>query len=198
MAKTLYIKQTDQELLALLRSGDDAAFKELYNRYWDILLDNAFKRLGSIALAEEIVQEIFINIFVRRNNLTIKSSFEGYLKNALKFKIFDFFRHRASHGKYMESVLKGLHEHTITPEEVLQIKELKEKIDKTIEKIPKKCREVFIMSKMENLSNRMIADQLGISVSTVEKHISKATRMLKKDFETYNIGTLLLIYSVLS
>ncbi|WP_187444009.1 RNA polymerase sigma factor [Sphingobacterium phlebotomi] len=196
LAKTVYFKHTDQELSNLLRSGDGSAFKELYDRYWDVLLDTAFKRLGSIEQAEELVQDIFVNLFVKRENLVIESSFEGYLKNALKFKIFDFFRHQASHNKYVENLLKGLHERTISPEEALQIKELKERIDKTIQNIPEKCREVYLMSRVEHISNRMIAKKLGISVSTVEKHINKATNILKKDFGRYYFEVIALILCI--
>lgn len=194
---TLYLKYSDDELVGLLRLGDELAFKELYNRYWDVLLDMAFKRLGSIELAEEIVQDIFVNVFVRRESLDIKTSFEGYLKNALKYKVFDVFRSQQIHEKYITKVLEGVHSHAITPEEALQIKELSEKINQSIRKMPDKCREVFLMSRIDNLPNKLIAEKLEISVSTVEKHISKAMSILKTDFREYHLEVILLICCVL-
>ncbi|MFD1628337.1 RNA polymerase sigma factor [Pseudopedobacter beijingensis] len=188
-----YIKYTDEELTDLLRTGDELAYQELYNRYWDVLLDTAFKRISSIELAEEIVQDIFVNLFIRRESLTIKSSFEGYLKNALKYKVFDVFRSQTTHDKYINEVLKNVNNRSITPEEALQVKELKEKIDRTTQKMPEKCREVFILSRVENLSNKLIAERMGISVSTVEKHISKAMNIIKADFREYHLEVMLLI-----
>jgi len=188
-----YIKYTDEELTDLLRTGDELAYQELYNRYWDVLLNTAFKRLSSIELAEEIVQDIFVNLFVRRESLNIKTSFEGYLKNALKYKVFDVFRSQSTRDKYINEVLKNVNNRSITPEEALQVKELKEKIDKTTQKMPEKCREVFILSRVENLPNKLIAEKMGISVSTVEKHISKAMSIIKADFREYHLEVMLLI-----
>lgn len=190
---TPYIKYTDTQLTDLLRTGDELAYRELYNRYWDILLDTAFKRVSSIELAEEIVQDIFVNLFVRRESLNITSSFEGYLKNALKYKVFDLFRSQSTHEKYINEVLKSVNNKSITPEEALQVKELKEKIDRTTQKMPEKCREVFILSRVEHLPNKLIAEKMGISVSTVEKHISKAMRIIKADFREYHLEVVLLI-----
>lgn len=184
---------SEQELLELLRVGNDKAYKELYHRYWDILLDSAFKRLGSIEQAEEIVQDIFVNLYVRRGDLHITTSVEAYLKNALKFKIFDVFRRQVTREKYVDHALKNLRHDTITPEEALQIKELKEKIDNVTKEIPEKCREVFLLSRVENLPHKKIAELLGISVSTVEKHISKATRILRTHFTEYHLEVVVLL-----
>ena len=190
---SLTYRTSERELIEMLQIGDERAFKELYHGYWDMLLDSAFKRLGSIEQAEEIVQDIFVSLYVRRDNLHINTSIEAYLKNALKFKVFDVFRRQITHEKYIDNTLKSLHNGTITPDEALQIKELKEKIDQVTQQIPEKCREVFLLSRVENLSNKKIAELLGISVSTVEKHISKATGILRTNFKEYHLEVIILM-----
>lgn len=190
---TVYDKLSDEQLMELLCSKDEVAFKELYNRYWDILLDSAFRRLGSIEQAEEIVQDIFVSLYLKQETLQIKTSVAGYLKNALKFKIVDVIRHQVVHEKFVAHALRPSEEYVLTPGEILQIKELKEKIDRITQKMPEKCREVFLLSRVENLSNKKIAELLGISVSTVEKHISKAMGILKGNFRGYNMELILLI-----
>lgn len=192
-----YSKLTDQELADFLKNGDEPAFKELYNRYWKILLDTAYKRLDSIEMAEEVVQDLFVDIYVKRKNLNITSSLEGYLKNALKYKIFDIFRSQQIHNKYADSILKQDVAFSLSPERELQIKELKLKIDAAIQKMPDKCREVFLMSRVENLSNKAIALKLNISVSTVEKHISKAMHLLEKDFKAYRLELTMVLFYLL-
>jgi len=177
----------------LFSSKDEAAFKELYNRYWDTLLDAAFKRLGSIEQSEEIVQDIFISLYLRQETLHIKTSVVGYLKNALKFKILDVIRHQITHEKFVVHALQVPRDYALTPDEILQIKELQQKIDRVTQEMPEKCREVFLLSRAENLSNKRIAELLGISVSTVEKHISKAVNILKDNFRGYNMELILLI-----
>lgn len=178
----------DTELLALIRIADRSAFEELYNRYWDVLLDTAYRRLGYIELAEEIVQDIFVSLFVRRAHIEIKSSLEGYLKNALKYKIFDVFRSMDVHSKYVNAVLRQEAPCYLTPENDLEAKELSQKIEAVTCKLPEKCREVFLLSRIENMSNKSIAEKLGISISTVEKHIGKAMTIMRRDFSNYNAG----------
>src|SRR5690606_8884838 len=102
----IYENLSDQQLMDLFSSKDEAAFKELYNRYWDTLLDAAFKRLGSIEQSEEIVQDIFISLYLRQETLHIKTSVVGYLKNALKFKILDVIRHQITHEKFVVHALQ--------------------------------------------------------------------------------------------
>jgi RNA polymerase sigma-70 factor (family 1) len=194
---TNYSKLTEQELADLLRSGDQLAFKELYNRYWDVLLDTAYKRLDSIEAAEELVQDLFVTLFIKREGLQIRSSLEGYLKNALKYKIFDVFRSQQVHDRYVDSVLNQAGVLSITPEHSLQIKELSQRIDRATQKMPDRCREVFMMSRMDNLSNKSIAAKLSISVSTVEKHISKAMRILETDFKEYHLEVTLVLFLLL-
>lgn len=192
-----YRTLTDHELVDSLKSGDQRAFKELYNRYWTVLLDTAYKRLNSIEAAEEVVQDLFVSIFFRRESLEIKMSLEGYLKNALKYKIFDIFRSEYVHNNYVNSVFNQSGALSLTPEHELQVKELILKIDLATKKMPQKCRMVFMMSRMEQLSNKSIAKKLNISVSTVEKHISKAMNILSSDFKGYHFGVVWMLFCLL-
>ncbi|WP_091152360.1 RNA polymerase sigma-70 factor [Mucilaginibacter pineti] len=192
-----YTTLTDQELADSLRSGDQLAFKELYNRYWTVLLDTAYKRLDSTEAAEEVVQDLFVSLFIKRESLKITYSLDGYLKNALKYKIFDIFRSQYIHNKYVDNVLNQNGVLSLTPEHEMQVKELALKIDRATQKMPEKCREVFLMSRMENLSNKSIASKLSISVSTVEKHISKAMHILEKDFKEYHLEIALVFFYLL-
>jgi RNA polymerase sigma-70 factor (family 1) len=180
--------RNDAELLDLIRAADSFAFKELYDRYWEELLDMAYKRLGSIEIAEEIVQDIFVSLFVRREELKITSSLEGYLKNALKYKIFDVFRSMATHNKYITTLLHQPLPYCPTPESSLEAKELSHEINLVTDRLPVKCREVFLLSRIEQMSNKSIAQKLGISVSTVEKHIGKAMSIMKTGFSKFDAG----------
>lgn len=82
-------KFSDADLIAQLRLGDENAFTEIYRRYWEVLLNTAYQRLRSKEDAEEVVQEIFVNLYFRRNEIDPKSTLEAYLKTALKFKVID-------------------------------------------------------------------------------------------------------------
>lgn len=188
----------DQELLALLKRDAETGFAEIYRRFWKMLLNSAYKRLNSIEEAEELVQELFINLFVRRDEMQINGNLEVFLKNALKYRILNVYRSRYTREQYAMLVLKENRINTIDPEQHLQAKELAQKIKLATQKLPEKCREVFILSKVERLSNKTIAAQLGISVSTVEKHISKGMKIMKDDFSGYShtfIVVLMIIFT---
>ncbi|WP_090975113.1 RNA polymerase sigma-70 factor [Parapedobacter composti] len=177
----------DQELAKALKQGNHQAFKEIFMRYWDVLLDSAYKRLGAMEEAEEIVQELFVTLYQKRETLTIHTTVEGYLKTALKSRILNYYRSRHIHEKYMESVLAVNHVTcSDTPDYALHHKELSIQMESSIGRLPAKCREVFLLSKMESLSHRNISEKLNISISTVEKHIRKALDILRSDFGKYH------------
>ena len=189
---------TEKELTLLLGTGDHLAFQELYRRCWETLLNTAFKTLDSIEEAEEIVQDLFITLYVNRNSLQINTTLEGYLKTALKRKVLNLYRSKHVHEKYLKSILTENRLEFYTPYHALQAKELSKRVEVSTQKMPEKCREVFILSRIENLSNKTIAEKLSISISTVEKHIGKAIRILKADFREYNLGLTLFLFYFLS
>jgi RNA polymerase sigma-70 factor (family 1) len=172
--------QSDEELLTLIREENDSnAFKMLYHRYWDVLLDASYKRLKSVETAEEIVQEIFTDLYQRRENVKPKTTVEAYLKTAVKHKVFNYYRSQQIHLSYLNSILES--EQIIQPsiEQSLANRDLHQSIEKTLALMPDKCREVFVLSKFEQLSNQEIAIRLGIAINTVKKHITKAHHILK-------------------
>ncbi|SDE66235.1 RNA polymerase sigma-70 factor, ECF subfamily [Mucilaginibacter pineti] len=188
MGKYSAASWTDDILLDLIRLEDDrAAFSELYTRYWDILIDAAFKRLKSRESAEELVQDLFVSFFMRRREINPKSTLEAYLKTALRNQVFRTFHIQQSHQKDLAGLMTRENIQPFMPDELLEAKELKEKIYLIAEKMPEKCREVFIMSRYEQLSHQDIADKLNISVNTVKRHITKALSILKNEVQGHQV-----------
>lgn len=187
----LYSKLSDAELVALLKRDDRAAFTEIYKRYWEILLNTAYQRLKSKEAAEEIVQIVFINLFIRRAELEPKSTLEAYLKTAIKYKVIDSFRSQGIQNNYIENAILRYNEFPVQPDQEYEYKELREQIISAAEKLPKKCKEVFLMSRFDQLSNQEISDRTGISVSTVKKHIYKAQQTLNHDLHGHQLDILL-------
>jgi len=181
-----YSTYTDQELMDLLKVDPDAAVVEIYNRYWSLLLDTAYRRLKSREESEEVVQEIFISLYLRRNELHITSTLEGFLKNALKNKVLNFFRHQMRKERYVQLVESIPVGQSNEIEEQLHNRDLARQIKEATQRLPEKCREVFILSKIEHQSNSNIAEKLGISVSTVEKHISRGMKLMRENLEGYD------------
>ncbi len=175
----LYYKQfSDEELFKLAKVDDQSAFSEIYARYWPVLTTTAYRHLQNRACAEDLVQEIFISFYKRRELVELTISLKAYLTQALKFKMMNEHRSQVVRQAYQKTIT-----HTTTQSgdchNTYETKELTYYISKSIDQLPDKCRQAFILSRAEDLSYKDISGQLGISVSTVEKHISKALRMLK-------------------
>lgn len=176
-------KLTDLEILAMLKHDVEAGFAEVYRRYWKMLLNIAYKRLNTIEEAEELVQELLISLFDRRNVIQIHGSLEAYLKNALKYRILNLYRSKYTREQYAALMSKTNSCEQVNPEEHLLAKEMMQKINSVLQKLPEKCKEVFVLSRIELLSNKAIAARLSISISTVEKHLSKGKRLMKNEME---------------
>ena len=144
--------------------------------FWPMLVNAAYKRLDSREKAEDIVQNIFIDIYQRRSTLQITISVKAYLNQALKFKVLNEYRSSFISSKYRRHLFLN----SICKTDLanpLEAKELEIKINKIFSGLPEKCRKVFLLSRSENLSNSQIAASLNITISTVEKHISKALKV---------------------
>lgn len=181
---SLYGQLSDSELFNLTKQDNMQAFEALYQRHWPGLVDAAYKRLQSRQKSEDIVQEIFINLYEKREFLEIIISIKAYMHQALKFKVLNEFRAEGIRSAYATSFfLNNVCKNDFAP--YLEVKELNREIEKTLENLPEKCRQVFLLSRKENLSNKEIANELKISVSTVEKHIGKALKALKDHLNAY-------------
>lgn len=178
-----YASYTDEQLTDFLRSGDHAAFIEIYNRYWELLIDAAYQRLKSVEAAEEVVQEIFVSFYLRKEDFKSRPILEPYFRTALKYKVFHIYRSQQVYYNHLDSLIKESNIAPVMPDEILELKELREKINQIGDHLPEKCRDVFIMSRLEQLKHQEIADQLNISVSTVKKHLHKAMKILRSEFK---------------
>ena len=191
MGKYTSAEWTDDKLLDLVRLEDDrTAFAELYERYWKVLINAAGKRIQSLEIAEEIVQDVFLSLFVRRKEIKPQSSVEAYLKTAVKFQVFKLYRSQQTHANHLDSIIAENRVAPVTPDAVLEAKQLREQIYKVAEKMPEKCREVFLLSRFEQLSHQDIAARLQISVGTVKKHITKAMQIMRTEFKDHQIDLL--------
>ncbi|MFD0749574.1 RNA polymerase sigma-70 factor [Mucilaginibacter calamicampi] len=175
---------SDDELIALLQSGDIAAFEEIYNRYWLELYSSAYKRLREREAAQEIVQNFFTTFWINRRQLKIHTSLTGYLHTSIKYLVLNYKRAEAVKNSYNESLLVVNDNQLENPtESYINYKELKETVDAFVSQLPIKCRSVFELSRNQHKTNREIAKQLQISEKTVESHLTKAIRYLRTNID---------------
>ena len=178
----VYQTYSDEQLLALLKNGDQPAFEQIYSRYWKKLFTLAYHKLQSKQDAEDIVHDIFASLWMRRSELNIQT-LEAYLAVAVKYKILEYFDKAMHHTPVSEESHAGLA--TTPPSDSLDSQIFSRMLSEKIRQLPEKCRIVFEQSRLAGKSIPEIARELNISRKTVEKHISTALRQLRlnmKDF----------------
>jgi len=177
--------RSDEELISMLRDGDISSITELYDRYWKILLAKAFDRLKSREDAEEIVQELFIKLWRRRQKIQLLFSFRTYIFAALRYEILDYIAKQQYRKNEISLDSSDLTEYWISDDDFhsIEIKELQQKIDLTIDTLPEKCKIIFNLSRKDGLTANQIADKLSLSPRTVETQIGKAIKILKTHFK---------------
>lgn len=155
-------------------------FEDIYLRYADELLRYALSFRCDLRQSEEIVQDVFLSLWKRQNELTIDGDIRPYLYKAIKYKVFDFFRNESRKQLLIEELrLQACDFQCFTDQEV-SFNELQRLIGHAVEKLPCRCREIYVMSRDQGLKNRDIATKLAISEKTVEQHLTKALKYIRQ------------------
>ncbi len=188
---------TDEQVFLLVKQGRKEAFEEIYKRFWQELLDAAYRRVKDRETAMELVQGLLVNLYVKREAITLQGSLRSYLHTSLKNRVLNTMRAELVRHTYQQHMLKDGGPRHADAVNGLQLKELQQRIDESCASMPEKCREVFYLSRREHLSYQHIAEQLGISVSTVEKHMVKALKILRARLKEYNFTVFWLLVTLL-
>lgn len=175
----LYTTYHDDQLLPLLKDNNDAAFTEIYRRYWERLFIMAMHRLDNTEEARELVQDIFYNLWKKRHVLQLTYTLNTYLATAVKYEVLNRLASKNRQQRYRKHAARDWQEAVIDTENQLQFNELQEQLATLVKALPEKCRIVFQLSRDKGYSQRRIATELGIAEKTVEAHLSAALRKLK-------------------
>lgn len=179
-----YTTYTDGELVRMLRQGDRAAFTEVYNRYWEKLFYLAGKKLEDTGEAENIIQDLFVDLWERRETLDIQNSVAGYLIVAVKYRILNLLARQERARKIEQSIRQNTPAADMGTLELLKFEDLKDWLETLVNKLPEKCQMVYRLRE-QGLSQREIAETLQISEKTVETHVTRALKTIRgglKDF----------------
>jgi RNA polymerase sigma-70 factor (ECF subfamily) len=142
--------------------------------------------------AEEIVQEMFSSIWIKVESIEIRTSVKSYLFGAVRNACLNYLKHQKIERKYEEHELHKPDFHDI---DFLELDELQDKIDEALKSLPDKCREIFEMSRFEEKKYKEIAENLGLSIKTVETQMSRALKVMRNSLGKYLPITLLIILS---
>lgn len=169
----------------LIRQGDIREYEKVFRTYYQALCNYANTLLKDPDEAEEAVQQVFVTIWNKKEQISISTTLQAYLYRAVNNASLNRIRHEKVKNQYRDHVTAretGVEEHTA--QQVIS-KELTREITKAVEALPDKCRETFEMSRYKGLSYAEIAEHQGVSVKAVEKQMGKALRLLRLALADY-------------
>jgi len=166
-------------ILQHLKAGDEKAIDWLFREYYASMCRSAYRILPDEHLIEDLVQDVFYEIWKKRKTLKINTSIAAYLRTATRNKTLNYIRDQKIDFRNAppKEELKSKSTPTV---QKLMAKDLQQEIDAAIDSLPERCRLIFVLSRFEEMSYQEIADQLEISIKTVEHQIGKALRSLRE------------------
>lgn len=184
----------ENDLVARLNNSDGEAFEQLYQLYSGRLFGYLIKLVKSEVFAQELLQDTFIKLWNKRENINPEKSFRSYLFRIAENNVYDFFRKAARDKKLQEAIIKNACENYRHVEENLLTKENEQILQDAINLLPPKRRQIFQLIKIEERSYEEVSTLLNISVSTINDHIVKATKSIHEALKQYHIAELGMIF----
>lgn len=189
----------DKDLVVRLINNDQEAFCELYARYKQQLLYFAMKFVKSTEFAEDIYQDTFTVIWQSRRFLDPEKTFSSYLYTIVKNRILNALREIENDRKLKSYILSNAIDYSDVTNQHIQLNELETILDRALKKLTPRQRQVFEMSRNGQMTHKEIANTLGISVFTVQEHLSVALKSIKHSlarYPDYLMGILLILICV--
>ncbi|TDQ79230.1 RNA polymerase sigma factor [Sphingobacterium yanglingense] len=190
-----YKNLADRDLVSLLKTGDREAFAQIYERYAMILYYKVNQVLRDEEASKDIIQELFTYVWEKSDKLKEDQNLSGYLYIASRSRVLNLIKKGNTRSDYLTEVANYSDNITDETTEKLDEKELFLLVASEIAKLPEKMREVFQLSRIEDLSHKEIAERLNISETTVKKQVQNALKILRDRLSKFSsYGLLLLIF----
>ncbi len=175
---------SDEILVKMLKADDHTAFREIYKRYWRSLFVAAQRKLKSEETCEELVQNIFLAIWEKRETLLVEN-LRGYLFSALKYQVVDHLRKELLAEKYSGFLQAKQEQYGETPDGALHFRDITAIFENIFAQLPAKTSRVFHLSRIEHKSTKEIAALLNIPERTVEYHITQSLKILRQQLSDF-------------
>lgn len=182
----LIAKTNEKYLVSQFVNGDESAFESLFKQHYQMLLKVALFLLNDAEQAEEIVHDVFLNVWQKRQNVNPDASFKNYLITAVRNRCFNHLKAKKKtqsindEESWVEELVAD--NHTDTP---AHVKDVQKAIDAAVAKLPQQCKLIFQLSRYENMSYKEIAAALDLSPKTVENQIGRALKTLRAELKDF-------------
>ena len=188
------LRYNEDQLILQIAEGNENAFRQFFNHYYNRIFSVAFAFTKSAELAEEMVQDVFLKIWLKREGLPQVKKIEAYLFITARNHLYNELRKKIHDVTFVECVGEYFTESALSPENQLLYKDSLRLVNTAVEKLPLQQRAVFELSRNEGLNHDKIAQQLGISKLTVKSHLTKALQFIRQYLLRHSDTFLLLIF----
>jgi RNA polymerase sigma-70 factor (ECF subfamily) len=188
-----YRNHSDKELIDLLKAGDHAAYLEIYDRYKTVLQQHAWKKLGRAEDVQDLIQDLFTELWVKREVLTLTTGLANYLFTAIRNRALNLIYKRRKEAPYLDSLQEFIREGNYLIDLQIREKEFQELIQKEVDSLPPRMKEVFQLCREEGLSHKQIAERLGTSEHTIAKQMTNVLKILRKNLGPFYFIIFLII-----
>jgi RNA polymerase sigma-70 factor (family 1) len=186
-----YLTLTDLELVDLLKKDDSDAFSEIYSRYAVLLVGFASSKLFDLEDSRDIIHDVFVKLWQERKQLKVDRDLKAYLFKLTRYRIVDKIRKNITRREYAAMVNSLAVSYGVTIEQEIAAKEMAQIIETSLNKLSPRVKEVYLLSRGENLSVAEIADKLQVSEQTVKNQLSTALKHLRDSLSVVSTTTLM-------
>lgn len=184
-------QKEEHNLFDRIRKGDEEAFNKAFNLFYSPLCFFTDKFLHDLDASRSLVQQLYVDLWIKREKLLV-ISLKSYLYHSARNAAIDVLKHKNVESKYFSSLQ---HEEVAELNDWIEEAELSDRINRAIQKLPDRCREIFILCRFEEMKYAEIADRLNISVKTVEMQMCIALKKLRKELTDSQMFQLLYLFS---
>ncbi len=187
-------RKGDEELMLEIKAGNMLAFDALYRKYSGRLYKFAFSLIKVPEEAENIVQDVFLKLWLNREKVDKATSVKYYVFSIAYHSSISLLRKKIRESRYIE-FLQSKQEVSGEPASVdAEFNELNEKLDRILETLPSRQREIYRLHRVEGMKHSEIAEKLGISTNTIETHLSRALKTIRQQLGDYSVTAILFWY----
>ncbi|HRP56567.1 RNA polymerase sigma-70 factor [Agriterribacter sp.] len=190
----MYQHLTDEQLLHLLREDDKQAFAEIYERYWESMSLYVLRITRSPEDACDIVQDVFVSIWKRRDDLNISGNLKAYLLKSVRNLSIRYIEKNIRKKRFLASLSLYWKNAPAFATDALELRELESRLTRVVAQLPPKMQQVFVLSRHENLSYKEIAQRLEITETTVKKQVSNALKLIRTEVRSADIIALISLF----
>lgn len=193
----MYQSYSDEQLLSLLKDSDIAAFNMVYDRYSRPLYLYILSKTDRGETSKDLLQDLFATLWEKRCTLDIHLSLKSYLYQCVRHKIIDLYRRDSTYRKYLQQLIEHFDAQPHNIVDTYDYKARAHEVFEAINQLPARMKEIFMLSRFENLSIEQIAARLDLSQQTVKNQISKALKILRTHYTQTDLLAIAIVFSIL-